>query len=281
MTPTSRQRPATFAKRIVRVAWLVCALGIGSLGLVASCSSSAPSQGAPSDAGGQDRTSEGSAADCPLPVPDSARCTGGDPGFVFFPPVMCDPEVREASPTATPTDAAADSGADGGDPCDGLVTTFSVFFSTQACASFASAESTGAVGADTDPGAPVFSDPIDGAMLSSDNWAFFVWARHATDARRGPVDRALDFLEPSALASTPLSGDAYVLEFSQGCKEVLRVMVTSEFWDPDVASWSVLTSLVGPVRVQVFWMRFQNDALTVTPIPSVPITITMQDSARD
>jgi hypothetical protein len=217
---------------------------------------------------------------CPLPSPDPAKCSGNDPTFVFFPPLMCDPSVHEASTTAA-LDATADSGGDGGDPCDGLVTTLSVFFSSLACDSFETAESTGAVGSDADPGAPVMAQPSDGQMLTSDVWSLFVWARHATDARRGPLDRARDFLEPSAYASTPLSGDAYVLEFSQGCQEVMRIMVTSEFWSPDPVSWNTLSSLKGPVRVQVFWMRFQNDALVGTPLPSVPITITMENTSGD
>jgi hypothetical protein len=254
------------------VAWLVCALGSGSLGLVASCSSSSPNPGAPSDAATTDHTSDGAVAQCPLPSPDPARCSGNDPGFVFFPPLMCDPAVHEAGATTT------DAGADGGDPCDGLVTFLSVFFSTQACTAFVSAESSGTIGSDADPGAPIFSDPLDGAMLTSESWSPFVWARHATDARRGPVDRALDLIEPSALASTPLNGDAYVLEFSRGCEEVMRVMTTSAFWSPDPVSWNTLSSLNGPVTVQVFWMRFQNDALAVTPLPSAPITITMQNA---
>jgi hypothetical protein len=267
------------AKRIVRVAWLVCVLGGGSIGLAASCSSSTPSPATPSDAAAMDHTVEGAAAlQCPLPTPNPAKCSGSDPTFVFVPPLMCDPSLQEAG--AASSDAAADSGGDGGDPCDGLTNIFSVFFSTKACDAFVAAESSGAIGSETDPGSPIMAQPSDGAMLTSDAWSLFVWARHATDARRGPLDLARDFIEPSAYA-TPLNGDAYVLEFSQGCQEVMRIMVTTGFWAPDPVSWSTLSSLTGPVRVQVFWMSFTNDGLAATPLPSVPITITMQNTAGD
>jgi hypothetical protein len=275
-----RRPAATFAKRIVRVAAAAGALGGGALALTASCSSGGGGHGATADASTSDRETVPS---CPAPSPDPDRCSGDDPGFVFFPPLACDPSGREAgTPDATPEAgeaAGADAaGADGGDPCDGLVNTFSVFFTPQACRAFVAAESSGHVASDTSPAAPLFAQPSDGDMLTSDAWSSFVWYQLTRDARRGPVERALDWLEPPAHAYSPLAGDAYVLEFSQGCTEVMRVMVTSAYWTPDSTSWNTLSSLTGPVHIKVYWMRFTADGLSSTPVPSATITITMQNT---
>jgi hypothetical protein len=275
----SRRRAATFAKRIVRVAvvvCVVCALGCGSLALVASCSSaSTPRAGSATDAALADRSDMGAAASCPLPSPDPDRCSGDDPGFVFFPPLACDPSRREAAAS----EAAVDGG-DRGDPCDGLVNTLSVFFTPQACRAFVAAEASGGVASDTSPDAPLITEPYDGDMLTSDAWSIFFWEQLPRDTRRGPIERALDLVEPSAHAYSPLGGDAYVLEFSQGCIEVMRVMVTSTYWEPDAVSWNTLSSLTGPVRVTVYWMRFTADGLASVPVPSPPITITMQNTGE-
>ncbi len=56
-------------------------------------------------------------------------------------------------------------------------------------------------------------------------------------------------------------------------------MVTTSFWQPDTISWNTLSSLKGPVRVQVYWMTFMSDGLASTPVPSAPITITMQNTS--
>jgi hypothetical protein len=266
------RRTATFAKRIVRVSVIVCALGCGSLALVASCSGSSPARGgAPTDA------ALDTAASCPLPSPDPDRCSGDDPGFVFFPPLACDPSRREAAASQGAADASVDGG---GDPCDGLVNALSVFVTPQACRAFVAAETSGAVASDTSPDAPFIGEPSDGDKLTSDAWSIFVWYQQSRDTRRDPLERALDFVEPSAHAYSPLGGDAYVLEFSQGCTEVMRVMVTTTYWQPDTVSWNTLSSLTGPVRVTVYWMRFTNDGLSTVPVPSPPITITMQNTGK-
>jgi hypothetical protein len=70
-------------------------------------------------------------------------------------------------------------------------------------------------------------------------------------------------------------GDAYVLEFTVDCTEVLRVMLVGTAWVPDRAAWAILTSQTKPLAVRVVWMRFTNDALTAGPVASDPITITM------
>jgi len=272
-----RRPAATFAKRFVRVAVIAGALGCGSLALTASCSSTAPTAGgSPIDASIADRSDGSTAMSCPLPSPDPDRCTGDDPGFVFFPPLACDPARLEGG--AADGAAAADAGVDGGDPCDGLITIFSVFFTPQACRAFAVAEANGNVASATTPAAPLFAEPADGAMLTSDVWSLFSWYQLSQDTRRGPIERALDLLEPSAHAYPPLAGDAFVLEFTQGCSEVMRVMVTGSYWSPDPVSWNTLSSLKGPVRVQLYWMRFAADGLSSTPVPSLPITITMQNT---
>ncbi len=174
--------------------------------------------------------------------------------------------------------SAAGDGAAATDPCAG-VTTLDVFFSAQACRAFVDAEASADIGAETDPSAPVIDAPADGAMLTPDEWSFFTWHRTVRDARRDPLRRALDLLERPAYAASSLGGDAYVLEFTQGCAEVMRVMVTVTGWAPDPASWAVLTSLTGPVEVRVFAMRFAADKLVSRPVASAPVTITMQSAS--
>ncbi|HEV3189474.1 MAG TPA: hypothetical protein VGY54_03200 [Polyangiaceae bacterium] len=160
------------------------------------------------------------------------------------------------------------------DPCEG-VTTLDVAYTPQACRAFVQAEASGNVGSQTDPSAPVIIVPNDGDALTPDNWSIFVWVALARDSRRDPLRRIADWLEPSAHAYSPLRGDAYVLQFSQGCTEILRVMLAKTAWVPDAASWATLSSLTGPVQVRVFGMRFDHDVLVSKPIPSAAITITM------
>ncbi len=176
---SDRFRPpaATLAKRILRVGAIACGVAFGSLALTASCSSSTPATTIASDA-----TAASDAMQCPLPSPDPNRCSGDDPGFVFSPPLECEPSRREAS-------AASEDGGDGGDPCDGLTNILSVFFSTSACQAFVAAETSGKVASDTAPGAPVFAQPSDGDMLTSDAWSIFVWST-ATRPTRGAGPRS-------------------------------------------------------------------------------------------
>jgi hypothetical protein len=213
---------------------------------------------------------------CPV-APDPGRCSGTDPGFVFSPALACDPSApgADAADGGSAGEGSADASDAGPDPCAG-VTTLDVFFTPAACQAFARAEASGLVAGDTDPLAPGIDEPSNGDMLTPDNWAVFVWHRSTRDARRDPIQRALSLLEPSAYASSPLRGEAYVIEFTQGCTEVLRAMVVGGFWLPDPASWAILTALTGPVTVRVYWMQFAADALVSTPVSSAPITITMQ-----
>jgi hypothetical protein len=299
------------ARRVVlaRAIPLFGSAAVGCLVVALSCSSSPLSAGATSDGGRENGDSS-----C-MPRPDSARCSGTDPRFVFFPPLTCPAATPSSDASASQGDdgASEDAQAEGGqaegappdgaqgdgaiddassddsaasadatrggfvqpDPCDG-VTSLDVAFTPQACQAFVQAEASGSVSRQTDPSAPFIIVPNDGDALTPDNWSIFVWVAPARDSRRDPLRRIADWLEPSAYAYSPLRGDAYVLQFSQGCTEILRVMLAKTVWVPDAASWARLSSLTGPVQVRVFGMRFDGDVLVSKPIPSAPITITMQ-----
>jgi hypothetical protein len=281
---------------------------LGPLALAASCSESFPKPiVVDASVGASTRTF---ATWC-APAGDPARCAGDDPGYVFYPPLACDPDGRDAAAEGSAgsdedaadegntsdagdeasadagddlasgdgaSDGGSSDGGDGGlDPC-ALVTTLDVFSSPAMCQAFAAAEDGQSLASDLDPAAPSFDEPSDGDQLTPDNWSIFAWRKPARDARASPVKRALDFFEPSAHASS-LEGDAYVLEFAQGCTEILRVMVADTFWQPDPASWTTLAAVDGPVIVRVVAMRFSGGALVGTPVPSIPITISM--TSRD
>jgi hypothetical protein len=250
---------------------LGAALAWGTPMVVASCSDPRPivPLSEPDEAAAQADTAppppiEASARDsngppaCSVPPDISARCTGANPRVVFFPPIGCDPHALDAA-----------ASTDGG-PCDG-VTTADVSFTTDACRAFADAELGGRVSYEKGTRAPSFTEPADGAALTPDEWSIFAWNKGTTARHK----RLLDWLEPSAHALTPLSGDGYVLEFSQGCTEVMRVMTATTYWSPDPKSWSLLTSTTGPVSVRVFWMKFSGDAISAGPVASATITITM------
>jgi hypothetical protein len=225
---------------------------------------------------------------CP-PGPHPNRCAGDDSTYVFFPPLACVPgspseagapdAADDGSPgTGANGDAASEASADAGVADAGVcatVTTLDVFFTPQACRAFVAAEANGDIH-EGDPEAPVIDEPVDGQMLTADNWSIFVWHQPARDSRRHPLRRALDLVEPSAYAYSPLSGVAYVLEFTRDCTEILRVMLAESIWLPDPASWAILTSLAGPVQVRVIAVRFAADALVSKPAISAPVTITMQ-----
>jgi hypothetical protein len=224
-----------------------------------------------------DATQE-TASSCPPPA-DPNRCSGNDPGFVFSPPLYCDPSFGSeggATDGGPPGNVAAnDSGVD----LCALVTTLSVYFTPNACRAFAGAEASGDVDTDAGPSVPVIGEPGNGAMLTPDEWSIFAWdPPPQRDARREQRGSVLDLFEPSAYAFSALQGDAYVLEFTQGCAEVMRVMLATTYWAPDPTSWAILSSLKGPVEVRVYWMRFAGDALVSKPVPSLPITITMQST---
>jgi hypothetical protein len=300
-------------KRLARIAAFTASFAIGPLVLTASCSSDggAPGSSPPPPASNDGSTNAADAnandasdatiyaSDSPLCAPPAdakARCTGYDPTFVFFPPLACDPTMlgadassdanavdanaadansNDASDDASATDAG-DAGADAG-PCVG-VTPLDVSFTAEACGAFADAEAQGLVSTETSPRTPTILEPSDGDALSPDNWSIFSWIKGA-GAKRSPIDRALDWLEPSAHALVPINGDGYVLELSQGCHEVLRVMVATDFWAPDPTTWARLASTKGPVTVRVIWAKFANNALApgTVPVASPPITITMKN----
>jgi hypothetical protein len=176
-------------------------------------------------------------------------------------------------------DAIANAAAGVMDPC-ALVTSLDAFFTPQACQAFVGAEANRNLSLRSGASVPVMDEPADGDMLTPDNWSIFTWFLIDRDSRRDWLERVVGVVEPSAYAYSPLRGDAYVLEFTQGCTEILRVMLAETAWLPDPASWALLTSLTGPVQVRVFWMQFAGDTLISTPVPSAPITITMRD-ARD
>jgi hypothetical protein len=197
-------------------------------------------------------------AQCSVPADIKTRCSGTDPRVVFYPPIACDPRSLDASTTS-----------DGG-PCSG-VSTSDVSFTADACRAFADAELGGRVSYERTTRAPSFTEPSDGAALTPDEWSIFAWSK-GPSAR---FKRLLDWIEPSAFALTPLKGDGYVLEFSQGCTEVLRVMLATTYWSPDPASWNLLTNTQGPVTVRVYWASFKDDAIATGPVVSAPVQITM------
>jgi hypothetical protein len=195
---------------------------------------------------------------------------------VFFPPVSCDPGSLDASAEASGPvpDAATDAeaGVDGGRCAD--VTASDVFFTPEACRAFAKAASDNAIDFQASRRAPVIAEPEDGQALTPDEWSIFSWSK-GPEARRSPVDLLGEWLEPSAHALTPLSGDGYVIVFTQGCTEILRAMVATTFWTPDPESWKTLTNALGPVTVRVYWLKFAADRIVSGPVASAPITITM------
>jgi hypothetical protein len=262
-------RAPSLLSRMIGAAVTGVALVSAAPALVASCSSSSSS--GPS---GADATAEGAAGDgsadaalsCAARTYDANGCSDDGSSFVYYPPLACDPSMR--------AEAGAVAGDGGVDPC--LGTSFlDVYFTPQACRAFVAAEVGGNLLPDTDPSAPIITEPADGDQLTPDNWSIFFWSQPAGDVRRDPLHRALELVEPSAYAYSPLRGAAYVLEFTQGCDEILRVMTAVPYWEPDPASWAFLSSRTGPVRIQVFAMHFSSDVLVGTPVPSLPITITM------
>jgi hypothetical protein len=191
----------------------------------------------------------------------AARCDGSDPRVTYWPPLACDPRALDAS-------TLGDGGA-----CAG-VTTSDITFTAAACRAFADAEAAAKVAYESSTRQPRIVEPSNGDALTPDAWSIFVWAKGAS-AQLGPLDRLKGLIEAEAHALTPLSGDGYVIDFTQGCTEVVRAMVTTTFWAPDPASWSLLTATTGPVTVRVYWVKFSSDGITSGPVASDPITITM------
>jgi hypothetical protein len=291
-------------KKLLRVGVLAIAFTCGPLVLTASCGSSGGSPGAITNVATPDAALEAEAdaaiaidsaftpPPCFLPSDAASRCTGGDPTFVFYPPLACDPKALGADASASSDAASSADAADGDASTDGASLTdaaadadpcaevkpLDVSFTSDACGAFVDQESRGLVSYDVTAASPVMLDPADGEALTADHWSIFAWSKGA-GARLGPLDRALDWLEPSAHALTPLNGDGYVLELTQGCAEVMRVMVADVFWSPDPASWARLVATTGPVTVRVIWARFDHGAIAPGTVPraSAPITITMKN----
>ncbi len=261
--------------------------------LAASCSETGTAPSSPGDATSPETTAtEASDADasdpdatdatlCPPPADDAQRCSGNDPAFVFFPPVACDPATlagtADAAGAEASVDASGDAAADGGmGPCYG-VSTIDVSFPPAACSALLGVESRGVVMTGSGAAAPQITEPLDGDMLSPDNWTIFAW--NAPMTRLSPLQHLLDWIEPSAYALSPLNGEGYVLEFSAGCSELLRVMVVSPFWAPDPVSWARLTAHTGPITIRVIAAKFANNGIAAgtVPLASTPISVTMMN----
>lgn len=243
------------------------ALGIAALvtGAVAACSAK-DTTAAPADASAGDATFDAAsdakpAPVCTPPANAAARCDANDPSFTFFPALVCaDAGARDAGVDAGDASGDADpDAADGSvDPCSG--TSLDLIFTPTACKAFADAEAKGMVATSGGPLAPTWDEPMDGDVLTADHWAIFAWTKGVM-ARKN--------------AFTPLRGDAYVIEFTVDCVEILRVMLAETAWVPDPAAWAILTSQTKPVSARVVWMKYADDALSTTPVASAPITITM------
>jgi hypothetical protein len=195
-----------------------------------------------------DATVDAAAALCPVPANAGAHCTGMETAFTFVPPL-----------------AAACTSGDGGDAGDAGCTSSDASFTAAACRAFAAAEASAMVTA-SGARAPTIAEPSEGEALAADHWAIFAWTKAAASST-----------DPTPVANAPgsLSGDAYVLEFTVDCVEVLRVMLAGTSWVPDRAAWSILTAQTKPIGVRVVWMSLTNDAITAGPVASDPITITM------
>ncbi|MBV9948744.1 MAG: hypothetical protein JOZ69_17990, partial [Myxococcales bacterium] len=214
-----------------------------------------------------DATSDGPPLAWCAPSPGPEGCTGSDPAYVFYPALSCDRDGSAGDATDSDAglvvfqDAAALDGAVVQVNTCAIYRVAPVIFTPAACRAFAAAEVEGGLASEFEPGAPQFDEPKNGDPLTPDMWQTFAWHKEpGRDARRGGLLRAAELLEPAALASSPLSGTAYVLEFAQGfaqgCTEVLRVMAPVPFWAPDPASWNTLSSLDGPVMLRVVEVHF-------------------------
>src|ERR1019366_9601723 len=124
--------------------------------------------------------------------------------------------------------------------------------------------------------APHVSSPVDGATISGASPPAFTWTK-GPGASNGPLHRVLDWLEPSAYAHGSTTGDGYVVLFTQGCTELLRVMLEASSWVPDADSWSRLRAAKGAITLTVVWAKWvQNDVASgLSPAASRPINFTI------
>lgn len=228
----------------VRLALLVACFSLGPLVVVAACT------------GADGTTPDGGANTCAPRADSGDPCSGDSTAFVYSPPLPLE------------TDAAVEAGADGGAPED--------FFTDEACRAFVDRETQGLIARDPSSRTPILTAPQDGATLSRAVWPVFTWAK-GPGARLGPAERVIDWLEPSAWAHGFTTGDAYVLEFTQGCSEFLRVMTESTSWTPDAASWALLEAAKGPITATIVWAKYvQNDVATgTTPVAGKSVTFSI------
>jgi hypothetical protein len=134
-------------------------------------------------------------------------------------------------------------------------------FTDEACRAFLDAEAAGQVSTEDSGRTPQLTAPADGAVLPRTNPPTFTWQKGAA-ARRSPLLRALDWLVPSAYAHGDTTGDAYVLVFESGDREVLRVMTQESGWTADDASFRLLRDAGGELRARVLWGKFVQNTLT-------------------
>jgi hypothetical protein len=244
-----------------RVAGFTTLFVVGPLVASASCSSaSSPSAVTASpDAAvatnvdaGSDATTASSV--CPVSTSLAASCTGMDPSFTFFPPLL----ASDASTTSVPYSNEAT-------------------FSSGACEAFVDAQAAGTVIHGTTVNAPTWDFPNDGDVFPPDDWITFEWEKGPTAG-----NWLSDAFEGTAHAS-PTSGDAYVLVFTQGCTEIARVMLTDLYWTPDPPTWARLVKAVGPITATVSWATFNADVLAQPPVasPSVTFRIVPDDGGAD
>ena len=221
----------------------------------AACTSSS-SSGAQIDSGGG---SDGSGC---APAPDAGdRCGSDDGTYVYFP----------ALPPDAPTDAAVVDAAlaDGGTASD-------QFYTDEACRAFLDVESQGKVTTTTSSRTPTITAPTDGLVMDGNNWFTFTWSK-GPGAMRGPMRRLLYLAVPSAYAHGSTTGDAYVVEFTQGCTEVLRVHLEDTTWKIDDRAWARLKALSGPITMTVIWAKYTQNAIATgtQPTASKPVTFTI------
>ncbi len=88
----------------------------------------------------------------------------------------------------------------------------------------------------------------------------FSWGK--ASAKRSPLKRVLDVLEPEAAAHGRTDGDVYMLVLeNKNCEEVVRVFTKKTSWAADAAAWSKLTGAAGPLTATVVLATLDNSAV--------------------
>jgi hypothetical protein len=268
--------------KVARIFFYTAFLTAAPVALSASCSSSPSAPAGPGADGGSDAaneaggsTSDGTGGDAPgadacPSLPDAGDpCSGSDKSFIF---------AGAVAPNPSPADAAADGDAalDADAATDASVPLS--IFTPAACRAVLAAEAAGLVAQGPSTMAPSWVAPANGDALPSSEWFTFEWMK-GPDARRDVLRRALEWIEPSARAAGPTSGDAYVVEFRDSCSEILRVMVEDTVWTVDPYAWATLLNVNGPITATVTWVKFANDAIApgTSPVVSAPVTFTFSN----